>query len=120
MQRHGSYEDLLAYLRHFVNFGGDPVPYDFNEVVHLMLAILDNLGHNALEAELEGVAESFSDEQAAFFLKLAGYLRRDRSSGDAGPGSIGFMRDAAEELDEIVADAMKQRREEQWRDIPVE
>ena len=29
-----------------------------------------------------------------------------------GIGSIGAMRDAADEMDEIVADAMKQRREE--------
>ena len=30
------------------------------------------------------------------------------------------MRDAADELDEIVADAMKHRREEKWRDVSVE
>jgi Arc/MetJ-type ribon-helix-helix transcriptional regulator len=35
----------------------------------------------------------------------------------AGRGSIGAMRDAADELDEIVADAMKRRREEPWRVI---
>lgn len=35
-------------------------------------------------------------------------------------GSIGAMRDAAEELDEIVADAMKRRQPETWRDISVE
>lgn len=76
----GSYEDLLAYLRHFVNFRGDPVPYDFDGVVHLMLATLDNLSHNASEAELEDMAGSFSDEQAAFPLKLDDYLRRGSST----------------------------------------
>jgi Arc/MetJ-type ribon-helix-helix transcriptional regulator len=35
-------------------------------------------------------------------------------------GSIGAMRDAAEELDEIVAEAYRHRREETWRDISVE
>lgn len=35
-------------------------------------------------------------------------------------GSIGAMRDAADELDAIVADAMKRRREEPWRVIPGE
>jgi Arc/MetJ-type ribon-helix-helix transcriptional regulator len=35
----------------------------------------------------------------------------------AGTGSIGAMRDAADELDEIVADAMKRRKEEPWRVI---
>jgi hypothetical protein len=37
-----------------------------------------------------------------------------------GMGSIGSMRDAADELDEIVADAMKRRQEEPWRTIPGE
>jgi Arc/MetJ-type ribon-helix-helix transcriptional regulator len=37
-----------------------------------------------------------------------------------GLGSIGSMRDAADELDEIVADAMKRRGEETWRDLSVE
>jgi hypothetical protein len=30
------------------------------------------------------------------------------------------MRDAADELDEIVADAYRKRRDEPWRDIAVE
>lgn len=30
---------------------------------------------------------------------------------------IGSMRDAADELDEIVADAYRKRREDKWRDI---
>ena len=30
------------------------------------------------------------------------------------------MRDAADELDEIVAEAMKRRREEPWRIVPGE
>lgn len=38
----------------------------------------------------------------------------------AGVGSIGAMREAADELDEIVADAMKRRQEEPWREIPGE
>jgi len=38
----------------------------------------------------------------------------------AGMGSIRAMQDAADELDEIVADAMKRRREEPWRVIPGE
>jgi Arc/MetJ-type ribon-helix-helix transcriptional regulator len=45
--------------------------------------------------------------------------RRLSAPNSPGLGSIGSMRDAADELDEIVADAMK-RREEPWRDISVE
>jgi Arc/MetJ-type ribon-helix-helix transcriptional regulator len=33
---------------------------------------------------------------------------------------LGSMRDYADEMDEIVADAMKRRREEPWRVIPGE
>ena len=74
------YEELQAYLRGFVQFGGDDPPYDFNGIVHLMLALLDNLRSNALEADLEDVRGSFTDDQAAFFLKLAEYVRRAEST----------------------------------------
>ena len=40
--------------------------------------------------------------------------------GAAMPPLLGSMRDAADELDEIVAEAMKRRREEPWRTIPGE
>jgi len=33
---------------------------------------------------------------------------------------LGVWRDAADEMDEIVADAMRHRREEPWREIPGE
>jgi len=39
---------------------------------------------------------------------------------DLGLGSIGATADADDELDEIVADAMKHRCEDGWRDISVE
>ncbi len=49
------------------------------------------------------------------------FLRQSSTfQDDAGLGSIGAMRDAAEELDEVVADAYRKRREETWRDIDVE
>lgn len=35
-------------------------------------------------------------------------------------GSIGAMRDAAAELDEVVADAYRRRREETWRELDLE
>lgn len=40
--------------------------------------------------------------------------------GDASPPLLGSMCDAADELDEIVSDAMKRRREGTWRTIPGE
>ena len=70
-----NYEDLKAYLRGFITFGGPSGDYDFNGTVHLMLALLDNLRANSLGAELEEIRGSFTDEQVAFFLRLAGYIR---------------------------------------------
>ena len=57
--------------------------------------------------------------------EAARLLLREISQGQpqrnaAGMGSIGAMREAADELDEIVANAMKRRKEEPWREIPVE
>jgi hypothetical protein len=66
-----SYEELRDHLRQFVNTAGDPAPYDFNGVVHLLLASLDNLRQNASEADLEDIGASFDDEQAAFLIRLA-------------------------------------------------
>jgi putative addiction module CopG family antidote len=47
-------------------------------------------------------------------------LRRHVPLAKPGLGSIGAMRDAAEELDEIVEHAMKLRQEEPWRPLPDE
>jgi Arc/MetJ-type ribon-helix-helix transcriptional regulator len=55
--------------------------------------------------------------------EAARLLLREISQGQpnaAGMGSIGAMREAADELDEIVADPMKRRRKEPWRVIPGE
>ncbi len=47
-------------------------------------------------------------------------LDRPVDRGDTGMGSLGAMRDSAEELDRIVEDAMRARRGENWRDDVVE
>lgn len=72
----GSYEELRDHLRQFVNSAGDPAPYDFNGVVHLLLASLDNLRKNASEAELEDIGASFDEGQAAFLIHLAERVSR--------------------------------------------
>jgi Arc/MetJ-type ribon-helix-helix transcriptional regulator len=57
-------------------------------------------------------------EAARLLLREIGEGQPQRNA--AGVGSIGAMREAADELDEIVADAMKRRQEEPWREIPGE
>ncbi len=75
-----SYQELRDHLRQFVNCAGDPAPYDFNGVVHLLLAPLDNLRQNASEAELEVIGASFDGEQGAFPIRLAERVgRADRA-----------------------------------------
>jgi Arc/MetJ-type ribon-helix-helix transcriptional regulator len=78
---------------------------------------------DSLRAEVSSRHFASLDDAMAEAVRL---LLRDRTQrpGKARPntdlGSIVAMRDAADELDEIVADAYRQRREEHSRDIPVE
>lgn len=78
---------------------------------------------DSLRAEVSSGHFASLDEAMAAAVRL---LLRDRAQGelaahrDASLGSIGAMADCAEELDEIVADAYRKRREETWRDISVE
>jgi Arc/MetJ-type ribon-helix-helix transcriptional regulator len=77
-----------------------------------------------LESSIQAVVHSgrfasFDDamaEAARLLLREINQVQPEPTA--AGIGSIGAMREAADELDEIVADAMKRRREEPWREIP--
>ena len=63
-------------------------------------------------------------EATRLLLRELGQGQQDKPPGDANdPGPdpfLGSMRDAADELDQIVADAYRRRWEEPWRDIAVE
>jgi hypothetical protein len=73
-------EQLKEYLRNFANIAGEVVPYDTNGGLHLLLALVDNLRENALEADLrEIVPEVVSAEQAAFLGNLASLTDGKRS-----------------------------------------
>jgi hypothetical protein len=76
----GSFEELAAYLRGFVNIDGDPVPHDFGGVVLLWLALLDNLRANGLNGELDDVAGYMSPEQISFLVRLADRVRRPQGA----------------------------------------
>jgi Arc/MetJ-type ribon-helix-helix transcriptional regulator len=60
------------------------------------------------------------DEAVAAAWRAFEQIKQRYTPPSAGMGSIGAMRDAADELDQIVADAMKRRQEEPWRAIPGE
>ena len=83
-----------------------------------------------LESRVEAAVErgqfaSIDEAMAEAARLLLREIERTQAAGipadgkKAALGSIGAMRDAADELDEIVADAYK-RRNELWRDIAIE
>ena len=53
-----SFEELVAYLRDFTNFGGSPAPYDYVAAFTLFSAVLANLTERHLDADLEDLKES--------------------------------------------------------------
>ena len=82
MPSFNTYEDLQVFLRNFINFHEDSGQYDQNGLVHLMLAILDNLRANALDVDLEEIGDAFEDDQAAFFIKIADLVRNRHPAGE--------------------------------------
>ncbi|MCP4459469.1 MAG: hypothetical protein GY816_15830 [Cytophagales bacterium] len=70
LQEIRTYDDLEEYLKTFRTFGGDTATYDFNGIVHLILALIDNLMENSLETELDDIGESMTNEQREFWIKI--------------------------------------------------
>jgi hypothetical protein len=58
--------------------------------------------------------------RGARFASVDDAMAPEGNASTPGLGSIRAMRDADDELDEIVADAYRKRREETWRDFSVE
>ncbi len=70
------YEEVENYLRKYNIDQENPSQYDFNGLVHLMLAILDNLRESALDAELEDICYTMNDQHREFLQKIARYASR--------------------------------------------
>ena len=68
------FETVLAYIRHFTNVAGDPVPYDVNAIVHFMLAALDNLRERGIDADFEQIGYSVSDDQRQQIILMGRFL----------------------------------------------
>jgi hypothetical protein len=87
--------------------------------------------HNDLESSIHAAAQrgrvaSVDDAMAEAARLLLREIRPGRpepkppASGASPDPLLGVWRDAAEEMDEIVNDAMRNRREEPWRAVPGE
>ena len=92
----------------------------------MTIHIPPRLENTILDAVHSGRYASLDAAMTEAALLLVQRLKQEQAEGkSASTGAspdplLGSMRDAADELDEIVADAMKRRREEPWRTIPGE
>lgn len=87
----------------------------------MTITLPDDLERSIRDAVESGRFASVDDAMAEAARRLLRHL--DASGAEAAPtadGPVGAMRDAADELDEIVAAAYRARRGETWRDAPVE
>lgn len=68
-----TFDELEAYLQDFVNFHGDPAPYDFVGAFTLFSAICDNMSRNSGEGDLDQLqdhAPFLSDAQVMLLRSL--------------------------------------------------
>ncbi|AGA26444.1 hypothetical protein [Singulisphaera acidiphila] len=75
----------------------------------------------AIEAAVQSGHFASVDDALAVAWRNFQQQQKPQQAGSETPDPLlGSMRDYADEMDEIVADAMKQRREEPWRVLPGE
>jgi Arc/MetJ-type ribon-helix-helix transcriptional regulator len=87
----------------------------------LTIRLPDDLGRAVAEAVRSGRFATADDLVAEAVRRFLGPPLPPPEPGQAAPDPVlGSMRDAADELDAVVADAYRKRREETWRDIDVE
>jgi Arc/MetJ-type ribon-helix-helix transcriptional regulator len=90
------------------------LPQDLENSIRFMVAS----GRYRSEDELVAQAVRSFLRQKQDELPISKSAAAGAINDDLGPDPLlGSMRDAANDLDEIVADAMKRRREEAWREI---
>lgn len=70
-----SYEQLVDYLREFVNWQGEVAPYDAVGVTHLLGALLDNLHRHGIEADFVEMQERLTSDQEAVLRRIAVHLK---------------------------------------------
>lgn len=61
-----SFPELAELFRNFRQSGDPEGPYDFNGMVHLLGACLDNLRRNAHQHELDEIPDLLSNHQVRF------------------------------------------------------
>ena len=77
MPNNMKHEEIIEIVRNTNNFGDPEGDYDFNGIVHIMLAAMENLKENATNEELEEIKKSFTEEQADYLKLICKYLGKN-------------------------------------------
>jgi hypothetical protein len=72
-----NYQQVEEYLRTYTT---KCPPYDFNGLLHLILAAVENMMENHLEVDLEDYGPSITREQADFLNKLLAHAGTDEAA----------------------------------------
>ena len=62
------FDTVKSYLETYSTF--EPTPYDFNGLLHLVLAGIENLRAHAVDEDFVDYACSITDDQAVFLRRL--------------------------------------------------
>lgn len=65
-----TYEELEDFLRTWRNAHGEGAPYDYNGILHLMLAAVDNMVELGSDEDVSDYCDSITDDQAAYLARL--------------------------------------------------
>lgn len=91
--------DLIQYLREFIHWQSDNPPYDESFVLHMLLAVLDNLHTRGFEPDIENVGEVFNDEQRKMIAEISKYAN---SITDAEVAEIWAREEAEENSNQVT------------------
>lgn len=71
-----SFQELEAYLRNWTSFQDEHV-YDFNGIVALLAACLDNLRVHATDSDLDGINDCLTGNQRTILARIGERLGKD-------------------------------------------
>ena len=87
--------------------------------VHLPKDLESRVEAAVENGQFASIDEAMAEAARLLLRQLEAVVAPPCGKKNSGPSSIGCMRDAADELDEIVVDVYA-RRNEAWRDIAIE
>jgi hypothetical protein len=75
-----SQQPTFDEVKHFLGaYSTEPGPYDFNGLLHLVLAGVDNLREHAIDQDFEDFACAITQDQATFLQRLLEHRARSNA-----------------------------------------